>query len=829
MPDNRTSLPVDAVLDDLAQVLGASPCAILQAPPGSGKTTRVPLALLTAAWLGDKHILMLEPRRLAATGAARYMATLLGERIGATVGYTIRYDRQVSAATRIEVITEGLLTRRMQADPDLTDVGLVIFDEFHERSLHADLALALCRDIQLGLRPDLRILVMSATLDAGPVAALLGDCPIVTATGRSFPVTVRHLGDPDERSIAAATARGVRIALDKTGGDILAFLPGAGDIHRCRQLLGDRTDLRICPLFGALSFAEQQAAILPGDRRRVVLATNVAETSLTIEGIGAVVDSGWERRPRFDAARGMTSLETVRISQASAEQRAGRAGRLGPGLCLRLWSSGAHGALLPQAPPEIIQADLAPFAFELALWGITDPSALAWLDAPPAGHLAAAHRLLRELGALDNAGLPTVIGRKMAHYPAHPRIARLLAEAVAADCPGLGADLAALLDERDILADRSTQQMNGSECDLIDRLILLQRDRSERTAAVRRAAGYWRRRLAAPGVTAVEAGAVSRLLAAAFPDRLARRRSNDRGRYLLRHGHGARLSPRTRVTDTEWLVAVDLEKRDSADGLIHQASALAAIEVEALFGGEAVWQREVGWDDRETRLVVREVRRVGAIVLQERPAKPTPQDTVPALLALVRRKGLDLFDWRPQAVQLRARVRLLQRHLPEMGWPEWSDATLLATLDDWLAPWLASAKGKADLQRVDLHAALAAQLGHRRQKDLARLAPESLPVPSGSQIRLDYGQGEVPVLAVKLQELFGLAATPRVADGRVAVLIHLLSPAGRPLAVTGDLAGFWDTVYPEVKKEMKGRYPKHPWPDDPWTAPATRHTRSRRS
>ena len=828
MLDRQPSLPVDSILDTLSAALRNTPCAVLQAPPGSGKTTRVPLALRSADWLKGKRILMLEPRRLAATGAARYMSFLLGEPAGATVGYAIRYERRSCTATRIEVITEGLLTRRMQADPELAGIGLVIFDEFHERSLHADLALALCRDIQQGLRPDLRILVMSATLDAAPVAALLGGCPVITASGRTFPVDIRHLDDHDVRSIAAATADGIRLALEETSGDILAFLPGAADIHRCRQRLDGVPNLRICPLYGNLPFTEQQAAILPGDRRRVVLATNVAETSLTIEGIGAVVDSGWERRPRFDAARGMTALQTVRIAQASADQRAGRAGRLGPGICWRLWSSGTHGALLPQAPPEIIQADLAPLAFELAQWGIVDPLALSWLDAPPTGHLAAAHRLLQELGALDTAGLPTAVGREMARYPTHPRIARLLTAAVADSCPALGADLAALLDERDILVNDSSAAGN-SDCDLRDRLELLRRDRGERTAIARQAARHWRKLLSAAESAPNNTVKIGRLLAAAFPDRLARRRQAGSGRYLLRQGYGAELSPRTRVRGAEWLVAVDLEKRTAAEGLIHQASALDAADVEALFGVRATWQRESGWDDRETRLIVREVRRLGAIVLQERPAKPTAQDTLPALLALLRKKGLDLLDWKPQAAQLRARVRLLHRHLPEQGWPDWSDSVLLATLEDWLAPWLTAAKGKGDLQRIDLQAALAAQLGHGRQRDIARLAPETLPVPSGSQIRLNYAPEDVPVLAVKLQELFGLAETPRVADGRVPVLMHLLSPAGRPLAVTGDLAGFWNAVYPEVKKEMKGRYPKHPWPDDPWTAPATRHTRTRRS
>lgn len=821
-------LPINTVLDELLDVLQRSPCVVLQAPPGSGKTTRVPLALLAADWLTKNRILMLEPRRLAATGAARYMASLLGERVGATIGYAIRYERVATPATRIEVITEGLLTRRMQADPELSGVGLVIFDEFHERSLHADLALAFCRDIQSGLRPDLRILIMSATLAAEPVAALLGNCPIINTSGRSFPVDIRHIESQADNHIARMTADGIRQALTASRDDILAFLPGAADIRRCQQLLESEQKLRICPLYGSLPFPEQQSAILPGEQRRVVLATNVAETSLTIEGIGAVVDSGWERRPRFDAARGMTSLETMRISQASAVQRAGRAGRLGPGICWRLWSSGTQGTLLPQAPPEIVHADLAPLAFELALWGMTDPASLAWLDAPPAGHLAAARRLLQLLGALDATGRPTAVGHEMARYPAHPRIARLLVAAVADGLPGLGADLAALLDERDFLSGERANQRQSSDSDLLDRLELLRRDKSEGTASIRRAARHWRSRLAAPEASYSDAKVVGRLLASAFPDRLARRRLPNDKRYLLHQGQGAELSLRSRVANAEWLIAVDLEKRIMAEGLIHQASALETTDVETLFGEQAIWQRESGWDETETRIRVREVRRFGAIILQERPARPTAQDTLPALLALVRKKGLDSLDWRPKATQLRARVQLLHRHLPGRGWPDWSDDSLLISIEEWLSPWLADARSKADLQRVDLHTALNAQLGHLRQNKLAALAPDTLPVPSGTQVRLDYVQGNVPILAVKLQELFGLAETPRIAEGRIQILIHLLSPAGRPLAITGDLAGFWNSVYPEVKKEMKGRYPKHPWPDDPWTAPATSRTRSRR-
>ncbi len=824
MQTPAAQLPVETILPELAEALTTSGTAILQAPPGSGKTTRVPLALLDAPWLASQRILMLEPRRLAATNAARYMASLRGEAVGDTVGYSIRYQRRVGAATRLEVVTEGLLTRRLQHDPELAGVGLVIFDEFHERSLQADLSLALCRDVQQGLREDLRILVMSATLDAAPLARLLDDCPILTASGRSFPVVVEYL--EGEGLIAETTAQGIRHALQATRGDILAFLPGSGEIRHCHDLLRDLApETALLPLHGSLPFADQEAALLPGERRRVVLATNVAETSLTIEGIETVVDSGWERRPRFDAARGMTRLERVRISQASAEQRAGRAGRLGPGQCYRLWSEGEQGALLPFAPPEIRQADLAPLAFELAQWGIANVADLNWQDQPSPGHLDAARSLLRLLGAMDDNGEITTPGRRMSRYPAHPRLARMLVAAEDAGCPGLGCDLVALLSERDILAGAARSARTTGSSDLLERLALLQRDTSSRSGPVRRAAVYWRKRVRAGKEPAPDAEIVGLLLAAAYPDRVGQRRSRSGTSYLLRNGQGAELAPGSVVRDAEWLVAVDLAGRERGDGEIRLASALTREAVEELFGGDLAWQREAVWDDAADRVVVREVRRLDAILLQARPAKVSAADRLPALLGLVRRRGLGILPWTSAARQLQARAGFLFAQKSDQGWPDLSDAALLADLEQWLPAWLTAVKGRTDLSRVDLVAALKAKLGWTRLAELERLAPERLEVPSGSRLRLDYCGGDAPVLAVKLQEMFGLADTPRLVDGRVPVRIHLLSPAGRPLAVTSDLKNFWDAVYPEVKKEMKGRYPKHPWPDDPWQTPATRRTK----
>lgn len=815
-------LPIDEILPALRQALGRGNAAVLQAPPGAGKTTRVPLALLEEPWLAGRSILLLEPRRLAATNAARFMARQLGEAVGGRVGYSIRYQRQVSRATRIEVVTEGILTRRLQADPELRGVGLVIFDEFHERNLHSDLALALCRDAQTGLRDDLKLLVMSATLDAAPVAKLLGDCPLLSSVGRSYPVDIRYLPQGPAGQVADFVPPAVRRALQETSGDLLVFLPGAGEIRRCAEHLADLGDgLEICPLYGELAFAEQERAIVPGLRRKLVLATNIAETSLTIEGVTVVIDSGLERRPRFDAARGMSRLETVRISRASADQRAGRAGRLGPGVCYRLWSAGQQGALLPFTPPEIRNADLAPLALELARWGITDPAQLAWLDPPPEGHLAAARQLLQQLGALDQGLRLTPLGAKMAELPAHPRLARLLVAAAQQGVAGLGADLAALLGERDWFGRERPRR--ASDSDLLDRLELL---RGQGGEAVRQAARYWRQRLGgfAPKPVA-DLATVGRLLALAFPDRIGRERDGGGGRYLLSGGAGARLSPRSAVKGGEWLVAVDVESGAEGEGEIRLASRLSRELVEELFGSSLAWQRELEWDERGGRVQAREVRRLGALLLQQRPVQASTEDRVPALLEQIRRQGLELLDWSPAAAQWRARVRLLAAQRP--GWPDLSDAGLLSTLETWLASRLEGVTSLAGLRRVALLPALQTLLDWNRQRELDRLAPERLPVPSGSSIRLDYLAEGGPVLACKLQELFGLADTPRIVDGAVPVVLHLLSPAGRPLAVTRDLGSFWDRIYPEVQKEMKGRYPRHPWPDDPWSAVATRRVKPR--
>jgi ATP-dependent helicase HrpB len=829
-------LPIDAILPQLQTLLAAAPACVLQAPPGAGKTTRVPLALLTAPWLAGQSMIILEPRRLAATNAAHYLATQLGERVGAQVGYTIRFERKVSSATRIEVVTEGILTRRLQSDPELSGVGLVIFDEIHERNLNSDLALALCRDAQLGLRPDLRLLAMSATLDAAPLARLLGDAPLLSSSGRAYPVEIIHLGSPPPRTpLAEAVNVAIRRALKEGEGDLLVFLPGVAEIKRTERLLADLgSELLLCPLYADLPFAAQEKAILPDpERRKIVLATNIAETSLTIEGVKIVIDAGLERRPRFDAARGMSALETVRISLASAVQRAGRAGRLAPGRCYRLWSAGEEGILLPHTPPEIRSADLAPLALELARWGIVDAATLCWLDPPPAGHLVAARALLAQLGALDPAGRITHLGQRMADLPAHPRLARLLLAAHELGESPLGATLAALLSERDPLRAGASLP-HGSGSDLSDRLELCT-GRSENAdaaacAAIARAARQFRQLLGcreeAP-LAAASPDLLARLLAPAYPDRIGREREGQHGHYLLASGVGACLSSRSRLKPPPWLLALQLRAGRGSEGEIDLATPLDPATLEQCVAAQTEAVREVFWDERAERVVGREVRRCGAIVLSERMVAPRPEESVAALCSGIRRLGLECLSWSRAAQQLRGRVRFVATLPQERGWPDLSNAYLLANLEEWLGPFLRNCRSRVDLERCDPLPALLALLPWQLQRRLDELAPEKLVVPSGSLLPLEYPVDGAPYLEVKLQELFGLGESPRIGGNRVAVVLHLLSPARHPLAVTQDLRSFWDQVYPEVKKEMRGRYPKHPWPDDPWSAVATRHTKKR--
>lgn len=842
-----SSLPIDAVLPELRAALAVNAAVVLEAPPGAGKTTRIPLALLDEFWLAGQSIVMLEPRRLAARGAAVYMAAELGEAVGERVGYRVRFENRVSQRTRIEVVTEGILTRRLQHDPELAGVGLVIFDEFHERNLHSDLALALCLDAQSGLREDLKILVMSATLDGSRIAALL-DAPLVRSHGRSHPVEVRYLPGSDlsfnSGKMAQAMARAVVHAAAETRGDILAFLPGAGEIRRIETLLAEAENpssaLLVYPLYGDLPFERQQAAIVPDPqgRRKVILATSIAETSLTIEGVTTVIDSGWQRVPRFDPPSGLTRLETVRVSRASAEQRAGRAGRLAPGICLRLWGEGSQRGLVPYNAPEMLEADLARLVLELAQWGVNDAATLFWLDPPPTAALAQGRELLQQVEALDAAGHITPLGRKMAALPLHPRLAHMLLRGRQMERGALACDVAAVAVERDVL--RSLE--GARRCDFTLRLEALRAHRSHGNAgarrygadpnacaAVERAARQWRHLL---GVTAedgeVDEAAVGLLLAFAYPDRVAQRRNANEGRYLLANGRGARLLPDC-AGGPPLLVAASLDGKGE-EGRIFLAAALDGADLERHFAESLGWQAVVRWERQSQVVLAREERRLGALVLAQRPLPPGSgqEAVVQAMIEGVRDLGLDALPWDEAARQFQARVVSLGQWQPEAGWPDLSDAALLVTLEEWLAPYLQGVTRREHLSQLDLSAMLKSRLDWDRQQQLERLAPSHLTVPSGSRKHLEYApDGAPPVLAVKLQELFGLAQTPSVVDGQVAVMLHLLSPAKRPIQVTRDLKNFWDKTYPEVKKELKGRYPKHPWPDDPWNATPTARAKPR--
>ncbi len=846
----QSGLPIDAALPALRAALARADSAVLEAPPGAGKSTVVPLALLREPWVRGRRLLMLEPRRIAARAVAARMAQTLGEPVGRTVGFRTRFETRVGRETRIEVVTEGVLTRMLQSDPALEGVAAVIFDEFHERSLQADLGLALCLDARAALGLDLRLLVMSATLDGAAVAALLGGAltpaPRVTAAGRSFPVDVRYVGrglpllpggpDPPERAVAQA----IRRALGESPGDMLVFLPGAAEIRRVAAMLQDDGAAResawprVLPLYGELDAAAQDAALQPAPegRRRVILATNIAETSLTIPGIRIVIDSGLVRRSRFDPGTGMSRLETQRISRTAAEQRAGRAGRVAAGICYRLWSEGSQRSLAATTPAEILESDLAPLALELARWGDGSGSALRWLDPPPAATLAVARDLLRRLGAIDEAGRLLAHGRELAALPTHPRLAQMLEVAAAHGALELGADLAALLSERDLL--------RGGDADIATRLALL-RDGSGDPATLRRV-----RRIAAQ-LTRLMARAEQRarplaglphhasaglLLAAAYPDRIGRRRPGSASRYALSSGRGVEFVSADALARAEFIVAIDVDDRDR-EGRIRLAASLERAEIEAAWGERIVRRTEVEWSVREEAVVARRVERLDELVLDEKPLGSPPAElALRAMLQGIRSLGLEVLPWDEESRQFVARVRFVRGlagpgalPLPAADWPEFTDEALLDGLEDWLAPWLTGVMRRSQLARVPLLEALRGRLGHERLRQLDALAPTHVALPAGTRARIDYVDDLAPVAEMRLQEVFGLATTPVIGGGRVPLSFRLLSPAQRPLQVTRDLASFWRNAYAEVRKVMRGRYPKHYWPENPLEAQPLRGTR----
>jgi len=836
---NLPEYPIHGVLPELLAGLADKPAAVLTAEPGSGKTTIVPLVLLDKPWLAGRKIIMLEPRRLAARAAAARLSELAGDRLGGLAGYRVRFDSRVSQKTRIEVVTEGIMIRMLQNDPELNDIGLVIFDEFHERSLQGDLALALCLDVRQ-IRDDLKILVMSATIDAAGVAGLLGEAPVVSGQGRCFPVTVHYLKRPSTGDIVSRTTRGIEKALAEQTGDILVFLPGAGEIKAVQARFADRQDLACLVLYGDLPLAEQNRVFArEDDRRRLILSTPIAETSLTIEGITTVVDSGLLRSPRFDPASGLTRLETIPVSKASAEQRAGRSGRLGPGHCYRLWTEPEHYSRADHMVPEIINADLAPLMLELALWGVADPDRLKWPDPPRRGQIKQARELLLELEAVDEKGTITPLGRELAGLPLHPRLAMMLIRGRAQNMGSIACKLAAILSNRDPLKGEAGRQ----SADIEDRLHLLEVFEKEGSRIVRARGGdptgcrlilqeaaQYEKLLGCREDDRGESGRhkkgrAGNLLAYAYPDRIAMKRP-DADQFLLASGRGAVLPEADHLNHSELLVAAALD-RGRKQGRIFLAAELSMAEFLTDHGHLVKTNKIVRWDAEKERIAAVIEEQYGSLVLSAKNwPGAEPELITGCLLQAIQRAGPERLPWDRNSRDLQARLQTLHCWEPDK-WPPVDDDTLMADLA-WLAPYLTNARSFKDLQKLDMTAILSAGLSWEKQQELDRLAPSHLQVESGSRIRLHYHPGEPPVLPVRIQEMFGCRETPTVAGGRIKVIVHLLSPAQRPIQVTSDLAAFWQNTYKEVKKELAGRYPKHFWPDDPLTARATGRAKPRR-
>lgn len=842
---SHAAFPIAELLPEIQRTLQASTRLVLEAPPGAGKTTQVPLALLDAEWLCGRKIVMLEPRRVAARAAAQFMAKQLGEAVGDTVGYRIRFENKVSAKTRIEVVTEGILTRMLQDDPMLEGVGAILFDEFHERHLAGDLGLALALDVQAGLREDLRLVVMSATLDGERLATLL-DAPRLSSAGRSFPVRIAHFPARRDEALEHQVKRAVEHALAEHPGDALVFLPGQREIGKVQALLAHALDaarVETLALHGELPVEQQSRVLQPSQdgRRRVVLATNVAESSVTLPGVRVVIDSGLAREPRYDPNSGFGRLDVVNIAQSSADQRAGRAGRVAEGWAYRLWPESQR--LEPQRRPEIAQVELASLALELAAWG---SDALRFVDAPPTGAMAAARELLQRLGALDAGNAITAIGRKMLAIGTHPRLAAMLLSAADDAETALACDIAALLEARDPLRAIPGQGRSDALATRWQALAAHRRGRAPPEAvrsslqALDIAAAQWRRRLRCSAIppSSVPAHALGDLLAHAFPDRIGFRHGSDLRRYPLANGRMAQLFDDSAMIGEPWIVACDL-RFEAKDAKVLRAAPVDEARLRRDFAARFSDRDEVRWDDARRALVAERVQRFDGIVLDARPAgRVDPAQAAQALTDAVRALGIDALPWRESLAQWRARVRCLRAWMPELSLPDLSDDALLASLDAWLKPAFTGKTRLDALSEDELSEALKSGIGPSgldwalRQR-IDALTPTRIVVPSGMERKIDYAYDaatdapQPPVLAVKLQELFGLADTPRIADGRVPLTLHLLSPGGRPLQITQDLRSFWERTYPEVKKEMKGRYPKHPWPEDPWSAIATHRAKPR--
>jgi len=839
-----TDLPVESVLPELIDALKKGTRAILQAPPGAGKTTRVPVALLDRSFMAGRRILILEPRRLATRAAAARMAAGLMEQVGDTVGYRMRMERRVSSKTRIEVMTEGVFIRLLQRDPGLAGVGLVILDEFHERSLAADLALSLCLDMQGVLNDSVRLLAMSATPDTRPLSRLMDPVSVVVCSGRQHPVGTRYIGPGRAPTLSANATGAIRRALRDHTGSILVFLPGAAEIRRVQEMLENMSlgsECRVAPLFGNLTRREQQAAIEPAREglRKIVLSTDIAETSLTIEGIEVVVDCGFRRAPRFDVSSGMTRLTTQPVSRASADQRCGRAGRLGPGICLRMWDRNRHHLLKPHNRPEILEVDLTPLALELAVWGVHDPLQLPWLDPPPDAAFRKAQQLLVELGALTDQGTgPASVtdhGRRMAALAVHPRLAHMLLTAEKEGAGPTACRLAAMLEARDFVRFPAGEW----DADIGLRLDLIREfetgGRKNRpgiridVALCRRilkTACLLERRLKAEK-RKVERVSVGRILAMGYPDRIARQREGSRRRYQMTNGRGARFENHQPLSGRSYLVvaALDGDRRESR---IFLAAGYRKADLEDQFGRRIQETAHVAWDEKAGNVFAKKVRLLGGLTLERIPMENPPTEQVLAVMTEgIRRNGLACLPWTKPIRNFQARVLFLRRLTNDNdSWPDLSDGSLLETLETWLGPYIDGVTRMKQLSRIDLKNALRGHLSWRRQKILDRLAPTHLELPTGSRVPIDY-QSDPPMAAVRIQQMFGKTVTPTVAGGRQPLLMHLLSPAGRPMQVTSDLAGFWKGSYHEVKKDLKARYPKHPWPDDPLSAPPTDRAKPR--
>jgi len=818
-----TPLPIDAVLDELSATLESNNAAVLVAPPGAGKTTRVPLALLDAPWARNKKIIVLEPRRIAARASAERMAKSLGQRAGETVGYRVRFGSKISRATRIEVVTEGIFSRQILDDPELSGVAAVLFDEFHERSLDADLGLALARDAQTGLREDLRILVMSATLDGARVGKLLGDAPVIASEGRTFAVDTRYLGRKADVPLERQMADAIATSLRADAGSVLAFLPGAAEIRRTQTFLSERihdASIEIVPLFGALDASVQDRAIAPAPKgtRKVVLATSIAETSLTIEGVRIVVDCGLARVPRYEPDIGLTRLETVRASRAAVDQRRGRAGRTEPGVCYRLWDEPQTASLAAFTQPEILSADLSSLVLDLAQWGVSDPASLSFLDSPPGPALKEAKSLLRELGALDADGRITAEGQSLRALALPPRLARMIVDSHRFGVSQEAAEIAAVLTERGL---------GGDSAELDARLDQFRRDRSQRASSARDMARRWAAQVASSSVTSSQGGeepGTGVMLAFAFPDRVARNRGN--GSFTLANGRGAMVEQTSALARAPYVAVAELTGT-AASGRILLAAPITAAEIERHFAAEIETADEISFDRGAMALRARRRRTLHAITLSEAPLQLAASDQTARIFAdgLVA-AGLDKLPWSKPAQQWRDRVMFLRKAEGD-SWPDLSDAALALRREDWLVPALYGKTALKDLPSGDLSEALMALLPWDLRTRLDREAPTHFEAPTGTMLAIDYEAEQGPTIAVRLQELFGLTAHPSLAKGAVPLVLELLSPAHRPVQVTRDLPGFWRGSYAAVRSDLRGRYPRHPWPEDPANALPTRRVKPR--